>query len=873
MAERIQDYITGKSLHVRPEEIVRQQFEHILVDELGYPKSHMTIEFQIQRGAQKKAESADIAVFRSAIQDQTNLLMVIEIEPPGHVFDQQVFSYATATTAEFVVWFDGLDRQKSRGVQYRWRDLQNDPTKFVEIPTIPRFGETLEEIGKYKKYQLKPAKGLKSLFQKMHNRLYGEGPIKREDLIAQEVIKILFCKLYDELHTPNETCEFRVTVSELKSQQGLSKAANRIRNLFRAIKNDPGYCQLFTNDEVQYDDYWICYIVSQLQSMALTHEETDTDALGDAYEAFIGPQLKGESGQFFTPRAVVHLAVEMLNPSFVKRERIIDPACGSGGFLIYALRHIRKEAHLRHSDRGETWIAARIKEYAANFISGIDIEDLLFKVAKSYMALAGNGRTGIFKENSLEQHIYWKPEARERVPLTGFDVLITNPPFGTKIKVESQDILNQYDLAHTLVDDKRGVNTLTGGQDPSILFLERCYQLLRDPTDEKNGGRMAIVLPRQILSGHDNTMVQIRKWLLNRVKILAIVDMPAETFQPYTGTITSVLFAEKARVPFEDYEIFMAAAQNVGHDRRGNPLIARHPDGSMVYDADNNEVVLNDIPLILDAYEKWKRGEAFKTKNPSIFSISFSGIIAQNECRIDASYHDDNKNEVVKQIWGLAGADNGTLEVKTINELIREPNDVFYPNRHKRNYTSKDNGAVPFLSSSDILQTRVVEVKWQPLAYKPIPRCIVRKDWILITRSGTTGLVVYVGDYLAGFPVSEGVAVSEHVIRLIPDPTKIDPAYLYSFLANEKFGKILLTKGIYASVVEHITPEHVRDIPVPVPPLHIQKIIGDNIRKAEKARCCAYKTLIRAETSLVQAIENKTFQIEIYINHANQEDK
>jgi len=154
MPEQIRDYITGQLLPLTSEEAVRQEFERILIDEMGYPRSHMDIEFPIQRGSKRRSERADIVIFRDEWRDQKNIYMIVEIESPGHPFDDQVFSYATATTAEFVVWFDGLDRKKSQGAKYFNRDMATDPTKFVEIPTLPRSGESIEEIGKYRKSQL-----------------------------------------------------------------------------------------------------------------------------------------------------------------------------------------------------------------------------------------------------------------------------------------------------------------------------------------------------------------------------------------------------------------------------------------------------------------------------------------------------------------------------------------------------------------------------------------------------------------------------------------------------------------------------------------------------------------------------------------------
>ena len=861
MVEKIKDYATGKMLPLTPEEIVRQQYEHILIDELGYPKSHVGIEIPIQRGAKKKkggTEEADIVVFNSASHDQKNAYIIIETKAPGHAPDDQVFSYATATTAAFAVWFDGLDRKRSRGIQIRWRDMAKDPSNFAHvIPSLPRFGESIEEIGKYKKDQLAPAKSLKGLFQKMHNRLYGEGPLKREDAIAQEVIKILFCKLYDELHTPGDTCEFRATVKEITTPAGQQQVAGRIRKLFKKLKSDPHYEGMFDDEDLAYDDYWITYIVAELQGLGLTHEETSTDAVGDAYEIFVGSQLKGESGQFFTPRRVVQLAVDMLKPSLVRRESIIDPACGSGGFLIWALRAARREAERQYPTKSKAWVNEKVKEWAANFISGMDLEPLLYKVTKSYMVIVGDGRSGIFREDSLTPPAKWK-EANARIKLGKFDVLLTNPPFGTRIKVETKSTLEQYDLGHTLSNGEPSDAVLKGGQDPAILFMERAWQLLAPPKGDRPGGRMAIVLPRQILSGHDTAMMETRRWLLKRFKLLAVVDLPPETFQPYTGTITSILFAERTdEETDEEHEIFMAVANYVGHDRRGNPMVQRNADGTPLYDDNNEPLVLNDLPAIGAAYEKFLAGASFKSKDPSVFAVKYSEIQKQSRNRFDAWYYDPTKNDVVKQIWDLDQTKG--VSVKTIGHLLKAPTDVFYPGRHKRNYCKPSPEAVPFLSGTNILQVRPFDVKWQPRAYKPMEKHLVPKGCILITRSGSVGRVIYVDDDIAGFPVADGVAVSEHVIRVIPDPEEVDPAYLYAFLASEAAGKVLLQKGIYASVVRHITPEHIREIPVPLPPMEIQKQIGDRVRKAEHMRGQANAALRALETSIESAVEHKRF--------------
>jgi type I restriction enzyme M protein len=223
------DYATGRELSANPEEQYRQLFEHIIIDELGYPKEHIDIEVVIQRGSKRDAEKADIIVYKSDIKKQENAYIVIEIETPKKTYDKQALSYVTATTAPLCVWFAGLDKN-SPGPFYLYRDLKNDPTTFTEIPSLPRFGEDFESIGKYKKSDLRPAKALRSLFKRIHHKLYGSGPIKREEDVAKEVIKLIFCKILDEV-SPDDTCNFRATPIELTTDDGQKRVKVRIERL------------------------------------------------------------------------------------------------------------------------------------------------------------------------------------------------------------------------------------------------------------------------------------------------------------------------------------------------------------------------------------------------------------------------------------------------------------------------------------------------------------------------------------------------------------------------------------------------------------------------------------------------------------------
>ncbi len=843
--EKLIDYATGKMINSTPEEVYRQQFEHILIDELGYPKSHIDIEVIIQRGSNRNAEEADIVVYKSEDKSQENAYIVIEIETPKKTYDKQAITYATATTAPYCVWFAGYDKN-SKGPFFHYRDMKVDPTTFIPIQTLPRYGETIETIGLYRKDTLKPAKSLKLLFQRMHFKLYGEGPIKREENVAKELIKMIFCKIQDE-YNPEDLCEFRATPSEQNSAEGRKIVADRIRKIYKELLLDPDFGELFSGDELEYDDKWITYIVSEMQGIMLTHPETNTDALGDAYEILIPSSLKGESGQFFTPREVVRFAMSVIRPDYKRRELILDTACGSGGFLTIGLECILQQIRNLYPQKNRDGQRLLLKDYAGKYIHGMDIEPLLFKIAKSYMAILGDGKTNIYHNDSLQAYEKYPERFKDKIKLGSVDIITTNPPFGTKIDITDKEVLKLYQLGHKLKEGKP-TQELLDGQDPDKLFLERDIQFLKEATNDNDGGRMVIVLPKQNLSGAEEDSVELRKWILNNIDVFAVVDLPREAFQPHTGTKTSILFCRKAKDYKENHKIFMAVSESVGHDRRGNVVYKKDNSGQVLIDDAGNPIIWNDLPFILEQYNRYTQGLPFsdevgKEGYPSCFTIDKETVKQDKTRRLDAWYYDPAKNQLAKSLM-----DNTNPQIVSVDNLgdLVVKHGIYYPGRHIRNYVEKNEKSVEFYSGTQILQVRPFDLKYQPRDYAPARNHFVEKDWILITRSGTTGRVVMVNEAMAG------KMVTEHVIRVICDPNLVDPYYVYAVLASDKIGRQLLDKGIYASVVDHISPQFVSTIPIPRLSSEKETEIANAMRKAEEMRAKANFTM---ETE-IQSIES-----------------
>lgn len=581
----IHDFISDTLVKATPEEVEAVQiFAKQLVEDYGYPKSHIQTRPQYrvkQRPSGGREFPVDIAVFSSENHTFDNEYIIVECKKKTREDGRsQLEDYLRFSKAELGVWFNGEERLFLRKIEKQGKIF------FEEIPNIPKYGERVEDIGKFRRKDLKPTHNLKATFKAIRNHLAANTVgATRDEVLAQQLINLIFCKIYDEKFTePDEIVTFRAGVDEEPK-----KVKERILDLFEKVKRK--YKEVLDqNDAITLDEKSITYVVGELQNYCLM--EAERDVIADAFETFIGHTLKGEQGQFFTPRNVVKMMVDILDPD--DEDLIIDPACGSGGFLIEALRHVWKK--LDAEGEKYHWTKTSLQEekmkYALYNIKGIDKDYFLAKVAKAYMALIGDGKGGIFCDDSLENPENWNEKTKQEINLGKFSVLLTNPPFGSKIPVRGEDKLKQFDLGHEWKFNKKTgeweMGKLKDKEAPQILFIERSLQLLKD------GGRMAIVLPDGVYG--NNQLGYIRQWILKRARIVAIIDVPIETFMPNTGTKTSILILQKTENIPNDYPVFMAIAETCGHDRRGNP---------------NDD---DDISKIADEFKKWVKENNFKFK-------------------------------------------------------------------------------------------------------------------------------------------------------------------------------------------------------------------------------------------------------------------
>lgn len=579
----ITDYVSGKQVRATPEEVeAAQVFSRRLVEELGYPKSHIQTrpQFRVRaRPSEERAKSypVDIAVFGASRKHETDAHILVECKKKTRKDgEEQLKIYLTMSSAHIGVWFNGKDhlyllKEYREGGEIHWSTL----------PTLPKFGQTVGDIGKLRRKDLEPPTNLKAVLRDIRNHLAGNTTgITRDQGLAIEITSILFCKIYDEINTaPDDLPQFRAAHLE-----PVEHIKERIDALFDAVRNE--YPDVFReNDEINLDPDSLQYVVGELQNYCIV--EAPRDAIGDAFEVFIGPAVRGEEGQFFTPRNVVHMMVSIADPK--PGETVIDPACGSGGFLIVALEYVWRmlEADAASKKMKVDLLERRKREMASRCFRGIDKDSFLTKVTKAYMAIIGDGRGGVFCEDSLAEPSGWHADAKKAIKPGTFDVVITNPPFGSKIKVTGNKKLAQYDLAKQWKATKKGTNDWTDSgkwrseQSPQVLFIERCVQLL------KPGGRLAIVLPESIFGMP--VYGYVVQYLLQNFSLRGFVSLPEEVFQPYTHAKTCVLFLQK-RKPDASESIEMAIADWCGHDSRGNPTVRQGSSGELE--------LLDDLPEI-----------------------------------------------------------------------------------------------------------------------------------------------------------------------------------------------------------------------------------------------------------------------------------
>lgn len=650
---KIVDYITGKQVKESAKEKVRQRIARVVFHEYGFSPDDMEPDFSVRVNGRRK--KVDIAIFKTGSEhEEENLHRIVICKPEPKqgkkgAFKLRDHEQATKDLDELKDFMEAVEPCQwglwTNGLEFFFlkKDQGRFEAKFKPVGDWPLADESqgTKDVHSHAKLRRADPDMLRVTFRRCHNFIHGNEGMSK-DVAFWQFLYLIFTKMYDERQT-NGDRRFWVAPNERFEEKGQIAIRKRIIPLFKETRDEYAgdkYGNIFVgNEEIALSDRALAFMVSELAKYDFGR--TDTDAKGAAYQEIVGDNLRGDRGQFFTPRNAIKLMVQMLAPT--ETERVIDPACGTGGFLIAALAYLNKKFDNETGTDPDTESTKefvshqkRLKQFTKKNLFGADFDPALVRASQMNVVMACNQMGNIFHMNSLEFPngtlsgvAHFK---KKKGTLGTMDVVMTNPPFGSDIPITEPHILKQFELAHRWQRTESGgfrkTESRQGSVAPEILFIERCLQWL------KPGGRMGIVLPDGILGNPGDEY--IRWWIMRHAYVLASVDLPVECFivEANVNILTSLLFLKKKTAEEiaaedvagpKDYPVFMAVAEKVGYDRRGNTLYKRSPDGEEILETVQAEekvrlagewvirtltrkqrILDDDMPVIADEYRKFR---------------------------------------------------------------------------------------------------------------------------------------------------------------------------------------------------------------------------------------------------------------------------
>lgn len=541
-----------------PEEQVRAEFWAELIYKYEYPANRIKIEVVIPD--RLPTDRADIVIFSD--DECKRPYAVVECKKDGVTdaeFNQAIEQGVGNATwiklrAEYVVIVAGgtrrvLDVSDKYGAFEREQNILADLPKAYGKPQEYRFYKGTES-------DIKPVarQDLITAIKKCHQTLWGGGRLSPPTAFG-ELCKIIFVKISDEQkpRKNGEPYQFQI-----KTHEPSSKLAERINELYDEQKvKDP---EVFT-ESIKVDDRVLRTVVSHLEAINLN--KTDLDVKGVAFEQFMDGFFKGDFGQYFTPREIIDFCVKMMKPQ--NYWDVLDPSCGSGGFLLHALDYMRTQAN-DYYEKGTVEHFNYWHEFAAKHLYGIEINDEIARVAKMNMIVHDDGHTNVISHDALESidkmYAHNRGFAKDK-----FDLILTNPPFGSTINKTQKPYLESFELGN--VTDKKGKKTPRKNQSSEVLFIERIWQFLKPKI-----GRAAIILPDGILT--NSSMQYVRDFILEKFQLLAVVSLPQCAFAHFgAGVKASIIFVRKRgkdETPDDNEPIFMASPEFIGYDATGRKI-------------------------------------------------------------------------------------------------------------------------------------------------------------------------------------------------------------------------------------------------------------------------------------------------------------
>lgn len=642
-------------------------------------------------GARKDGFPVDLAIFDSPehVGHPDHVRILVECKAPNEKKGVgQLKTYlGLEPEARMGIWFNG----RSHVIVWKLRD----GFAVSDIAPMPRPSDPLTPTtGKRpRRYEdLMPPPHLGRVFSRLRDDIAAQDShVNRDEFILNDLANLLICKIVDEQAgeaSPERTLAFQSAATREATASAIRRFFDDTRNKLRSVFVDE-------SDMLHVDDASLEKIVEALAPYRLLGN--DRHAVGDAFQVLRGRALKGNEGAYFTPPPVVDCIVSITDPTY--EDRVIDPACGTGGFLAAGLDHVFESVDKRK-------ITANAKDrakqrWAGEMLFAIDKDAVSVKLCKAYLTLLGDGRSHVYRANTIDRSEWpGREELQRELAKTLFDVVMTNPPFGQNLTV-SPDVGGQEGLAVCRKWKKLDGGSWEAGTDLTdqqlgIAFFERTLAMLR------SGGRLAIVLPETFL--FSPRFAWFVDWIIRTMTVTHVVDVPMVAFEEFCRAKTVALFITKS-APMAAHRIMMSYPRTLGLDHNQQPLYLRDEHGKSTGELDNEmaEAVRRITALSYNG-DTESRGEPRRAEETRLrFSVRQVDLLT--------------RPVLVPRYWWRKDSDAGlkawsnahTAKLITLGELQHEGSLEVFAGHGSPPSNARRTGTVPYVKVTDLKNWRINE--------------------------------------------------------------------------------------------------------------------------------------------------------------------
>jgi type I restriction enzyme M protein len=773
------------------EEYVRQWVIQELIDTYNYPIEQIDVEYSVRMGSSTR--SADVVIFNKTIRKPFIFIETKRFDINDDI--RQVESYMSAEiTCLFGFWTNGVN-----DVFFQKIVASNE---IIQVDSLPYYGKTGAEPIQTLIPKDRPQDFIR-LLKTCHDILRTEENYHPDEAF-DEMSKIFYAKIYDEMH-PEKDFGYRFQRNLYGSEDELQSAVLALYE-----EHNKHSERRFFKDTIKIKPTTLYKITEKIESVSIF--ETNLDAKGVAFESFLGTTFRGQLGQYFTPRQIVEFMVGFSDLD--DNKKILDPACGSGGFLLYALNFVRRKIDSERLSKG---VADKRKfEFAHNNIHGIEVSPRLSRIAMMNMIISEDGYTNIRNEDALKSLEGYDSGIRGG----HFDVILTNPPFGSKSTVKAPELVSNFILGSK--ENKRK------SQKKDILFIERSLELL------KPGGTLGIVLPDGVLGNPSSRFV--RQFILRNAKLKAVISISEDAFKTAGAAVkSSLIFLEKKEEPNtdeDDYLIFMAEVEKIGFDATG-----RETD--------------NELPPILEAFtqpqDEWDEFKKTKCRWLNINQIE--------NLRFEAFYYNPIHEMLINELNALACDE---IEVKPLSELgsfipplSKNDRDDVFENSNTKNYIAIADIDIDLGTIRETTNYNQDEIP------KNAKKIVEKGDVIISTRRPTRGAIAVVGE-------TDDKSFCTTFLEVFRPNNDISSDYI-KYALRSRFSKLQFKRYAVFTSYPVISKDDIGKILIPIPKkidkqmdtVKSSQQITSEVMKLKNEIISKYKTLeTEVSNKLYESLDN-----------------